>query len=271
MIEGKTKIVSPLWKKSEFGVVTTKDDITAGDGTKHDILAGKAKLATRTTCNVFEYLRSKGVPVAYFGRDGETTFLTRICNMIPVEVVVRRIATGSYLKRHHNIVEGTVFEEPVIEFFYKTTNRKVGDILLPCDDPLMRWNDIEDTYNLYMPNKLSLEGYVGCLKLFGVDAVALRTQLQECSEIASEVNIYLHDAWDRLGGTLYDFKLEFGILPDGSIVLADVVDCDSWRVMWNGIQLSKQGYRDGQDLEKVLGVYKLAASLTDQLVLRHSS
>jgi len=48
--------------------------------------------------------------------------------------------------------------------------------------------------------------------------------------------------------------------------LTDVIDCDSWRVIWNGIQLSKQGYRDGDDVEKVLGIYRLAASLTDRLV-----
>lgn len=57
MIEGKTKIISPLWEGADVGLVTTKDDITAGDGIKHDVMIGKAELATRTTCNVFEYLR----------------------------------------------------------------------------------------------------------------------------------------------------------------------------------------------------------------------
>jgi len=96
MIEGKTKIVDPLWEGANVGLVTTKDDITAGDGAKHDVMSGKAELATRTTCNIFEYLRSKGTPVAYIGRDGPTTFITKICDMILVEVVVRRIAFGSY-------------------------------------------------------------------------------------------------------------------------------------------------------------------------------
>ena len=69
-----------------------------------------------------------------------------------------------------------------------------------------------------------------------------------------------------LGGELYDFKLEFGLLPSNTIVLADVVDCDSWRVKWEGVQLSKQGYRDGDELSRVLGVYRLAASLTDRWI-----
>jgi len=265
MIEGKTKTVAPLWKGADVGLVTTKDDITAGDGAKHDIMVGKAELATRTTCNIFEYLRSKGTPVAYIGRDGPTTFITKICDMILVEVVVRRIAFGSYCKRHSDVVAGTVFEDPVIEFFYKTNGRRAGNQELPCDDPLMKWNDIDGWYDLYLPNKPSAHGYIGRLELSDADAETLKHQLGECAVISTDVNKYLRDAWRMLGGTLYDFKLEFGVLPDGSVVLADVVDCDSWRVQWNDVQLSKQGYRDGDDLNRVLGVYRLAASLTDRL------
>lgn len=266
MIEGKTKTVAPLWEGVDVGLVTTKDDITAGDGAKHDVMTGKAELATRTTCNIFEYLRAKGTPVAYIGRDGPTTFITRICDMILVEVVARRIAFGSYCKRHPDVVAGTVFEDPVIEFFYKTTGRRIGDQELPCDDPLMEWNDIDGWWDLYLPNKPSSDAYIGRLELSDADAETLKHQLGECTVITTDVNTYLRDAWRILDGTLYDFKLEFGVLSDGSVVLADVVDCDSWRVKWHDIQLSKQGYRDGDDLDRVLGVYRLAASLTDQLV-----
>lgn len=266
MIEGKTKIVTPLWEGADVGLVTTKDDITAGDGAKHDVMSGKAKLATRTTCNVFEYLRSKKVPVAYIGRDGPTTFLTRICKMIPVEVVVRRIAFGSYCKRHTDVAPETVLDGPVVEFFYKTTGRRIGDQELPCDDPLLLWNPAYHRYDLYLPDKPAAEGYIGRLEIPHFDRQELQRHLGACTAIAADVSMYLYGAWRRLGGTLYDFKLEFGVLPDGSIALADVVDCDSWRVKWEGIQLSKQGYRDGDDLERVLGVYRLAASLTDRLV-----
>lgn len=266
MIEGKTKVLTPLWSGAEVGSFMSKNDITAGDGAKHDVMSGKAELATRTTCNVFEYLRSKGTPVAYIGRDGPNTFLTRICDMIPVEVVGRRIAAGSYCKRHPDVVAGKVFEDPVVEFFYKTTGRRIGNQELPCDDPLMVWNDTICRYELYVPNKPSAVGYIGPLELSNTSADTLKRQLGECAVIAADVNTHLCDAWRMLGGTLYDFKLEFGVLPDGRVVLADVVDCDSWRVMWDGLQLSKQGYRDGDDLERVLGIYRLAASLTDQLI-----
>lgn len=266
MIEGKTKTVAPLWEGADVGIVTTKDDITAGDGAKHDIMIGKAELATRTTCNVFEYLRAKGIPLAYIGRDGPTTFLTRICEMIPVEVVVRRIAMGSYCKRNPEVEAGTIFEEPVVEFFYKTTERRLGDRELPCDDPLMELCENYKCLHLFLPDRPSADGYLGRLEFSDTDAETWKSQLEECIIIATDVNTHLRDAWRMLGGTLYDFKLEFGVLPDSSIVLADVVDCDSWRVKWNGVQLSKQGYRDGDDLNRVLNVYRLAASLTDRLV-----
>lgn len=264
MIEGKTKRVARLQKKSPIGVVTSKEDITAGDGAKHDVMAGKAELATRTTCNVFDYLQKQGVPLAYIGRDGPTTFLTLICTMIPVEVVVRNIATGSYCKRHPDIADDTHFKEPVVEFFYKTTRRRIDDQELPCDDPMMEWNDIDGWWDLYLPNKPLSDAHIGRLQLSDADTEALKRQLGECTVIATDVNTHLRDAWRRVGGTLYDFKLEFGMLPDRSVVLADVVDCDSWRVKWKGIQLSKQGYRDGDDLDRVLNVYRLAASLTDR-------
>lgn len=265
MIAGKTKILAPLWEKADIGLVTTKDDITAGDGAKHDVMPGKAELATKTTCNIFNYLQSMGIPVAFIGRDGPITFITRICKMIPIEVVVRNIAFGSYCKRHPEVVTGTVFENPVVEFFYKTDKQRIGDQTLPCDDPLIKLNSNRNQWDLYVPYKPPNEGYICRLNIPDEEAVMLKCQLEKCWVIANNVNKYLYDAWQMLGGTLYDLKLEFGFLPDGSIVLADVVDCDSWRVMWGNIQLSKQGYRDGDDLARVLGVYRLAASLTDQL------
>lgn len=266
MIKGKTKTVTPLWKGADIGLVKTKDDITAGDGAKHDIMFGKAELATRTNCNVMEYLRGKDISVAFIGRDGPTTFLTRICNMIPVEVVVRRIAFGSYCKRNPDVEKGMVFEEPVVEFFYKTSEQRINNRELPCDDPLMIWSDMDGDFSLYRPDHPFLDGHIGRLDSFITVPSTLVGQLNKCRNIAADVSTHLHDAWHVLGGTLYDFKLEFGVLSDGTIVLADVVDCDSWRVQWQGVQLSKQGYRDGDELNRVLGVYRLAASLTDQLV-----
>jgi phosphoribosylaminoimidazole-succinocarboxamide synthase len=92
----------------------------------------------------------------------------------------------------------------------------------------------------------------------------LNATLEDCSAIALYVFQLLREAWQELGGSLYDFKLEFGRTKSGELVVADVIDCDSWRVVRNGVQLSKQGYRDGDDLQRVLSVYQTAAQLTDR-------
>ncbi len=264
MIEGKTKIIRPLFEGSVIGLVTTKDDITAGDGAKHDIIPGKAALATRTTCNIFEVLRDAGVPVAYVGRDSPTTFLTLLCTMIPVEVVVRRVAMGSYLKRHPEMDYMGRLERPVVEFFYKTTGRSLNGQTLPCDDPLMLRT--REGWDLYYPNQPPYIGRICTLtEATCGNMVQFSRILEKCGTLARDTFIILEREWESLSGTLQDFKVECGILPDKTVVVADVIDCDSWRVAWNGHQLSKQGYREGDDLDRVLGVYRIAAALTDAM------
>lgn len=264
--EGKTKKLTLLGVSGRLALVTTKNDITAGDGARHDVMQGKDELSTRTTCNVFEYLSTMGIPLAYVDRDGPTTFFTQVCTMIPVEVVVRRIATGSFIKRHPEVKDGAPFETPLVEFYYKTTGRQIGSTMLPCDDPLMVWNEEKERYDLYLPNKPRAEGLIGPLELDSNATRTLSDQLAQCAQIARDVSMHLATAWQALGGDLYDFKVEFGFLPSGKIVVADVIDCDSWRVVWNGIKLSKQGYRDGDDVKKVLEIYRQAAALTDQML-----
>ncbi len=266
-ISGKTKSITPILD-GKIGIVKSFDTLTAGDGAKKDELPGKGELATRTTCNVFEFLQKNGVPLAYIGRDGPDTFITRICNMIPVEVVVRKIATGSYLKRNPEVQEGLVFKKPVIEFFLKTSGRKFEDTELPCDDPMLRWDRKGSVCHLYFPDRPHEQGHI-CQLLYPLqEHSSLKRDLMTCERIARHVGYLLGKAWEKLGGALYDFKLEFGKLSDPKsekqIVLADVLDCDSWRVIWEGVQLSKQKYRDGDKLEDVLAVYRVAAALTDK-------
>lgn len=266
MPEGKTKIVTPCFEGCHIAIVETKDDMTAFDKKIHEVMAGKAELATRTTCNVFERLRSRGVPLAYIGRDGPKTFLTRICTMILVEVVVRWVATGSYCTRFADVKKGTILTEPVVEFFYKTTDKTIGDRKLPCDDPLMVLGEDGSEYDLYFPDRPNEVGYIGPLGLTEADTRTLASQLATCKEIALEAGEHLREAWKEVGGDLYDYKTEYGTLPDGEIVLSDVIDCDSWRVLWEGLQLSKQPFRERESLDRVLGVYRIAASLSDRFV-----
>ncbi|GAH60516.1 unnamed protein product, partial [marine sediment metagenome] len=101
-----------IWSTSNKDVVLieSRDDITAGDGVRHDIIAHKGVLATETTCNCFSLLNAKGIPTHFIERESERRFLALRAKMIPVELVARRIATGSYLKRHPETIEGTVFD-----------------------------------------------------------------------------------------------------------------------------------------------------------------
>ena len=87
--EGKTKIIRQDPDKDGHVLIEAKDDITAGDGAKHDIMQGKAAIATGTTCNVFQLLKACGIPLAFVEQRGEETFVARKCTMLPYEVVVR--------------------------------------------------------------------------------------------------------------------------------------------------------------------------------------
>ncbi|PIR83496.1 hypothetical protein COU19_00130 [Candidatus Kaiserbacteria bacterium CG10_big_fil_rev_8_21_14_0_10_56_12] len=126
LIEGKTKVLYPIAGRDGFAHVTSKDDITAGDGKKHDKIEGKGALSNQTTCNVFLLLKACGIPVAFEERAGPTTFVAPLCTMLPYEVVVRRAAYGSHLKRNPHLTKGHVFPHLLVEFYLKTSEEVAG-------------------------------------------------------------------------------------------------------------------------------------------------
>src|SRR5262249_39133601 len=101
--EGKTKTIHRIVGSPDLVALVSKDDITAGDGAKHDVIDGKGALANRTTCNVFRLLKACGLPIAFEEQDSATSFVGPQCAMLPYEVVTRREAHGSYLKRNPHI------------------------------------------------------------------------------------------------------------------------------------------------------------------------
>ena len=121
--EGKTKKIYRINGSSDLVSVIAKDDITAGDGAKHDIIPDKGRLANATTCNVFRLLKACGLPVAFEEQDSPTSFIAPPCTMLPYEVVVRREAHGSYLKRNPHFTKGQLFPKLIVEFFLKTRTR----------------------------------------------------------------------------------------------------------------------------------------------------
>src|ERR1041384_3052788 len=136
--EGKTKRIFRI-NGSDLVSVVSKDDITAGDGAKHDIIPDKGRLANQTTCNVFRLLKACGLPVAFEEQDSPTSFIAPLCEMLPYEVVVRREAHGSYLKRSPAFAKGQLFPKLIVEFFLKTKDKDWKGKPLVADDPLMHY------------------------------------------------------------------------------------------------------------------------------------
>lgn len=264
--KGKTKTLFQFTKKnSDLVLVRNSDDITAGDGARHTNINihGKGELVTRITCNVFELLKRRQMPCAYVGRIEPNAFLAHKCTMIPVKVVMRGYQEDSYLKRDKNAIRGIRFETPVVEFFLKTNNRSFNDMNTTYNDPLMEYDINGLKWYLYAPDQPRASSARVGVSWSPEYAHAMYKNLSECKRIAQKIYECIEWAWRKHGGILHDIKFEFGIKADGEIVLADVIDCDSWRVLWNKMQLSKQGYRDGDSAEEVLEVYKITASITD--------
>ncbi|HXW85900.1 MAG TPA: phosphoribosylaminoimidazolesuccinocarboxamide synthase [Candidatus Bathyarchaeia archaeon] len=261
--EGKTKIIRSFSDDMRYVIIESKDDITAGDGARHDVILGKAQLATDTTCNVFQLLTACYLPVAFEKQLDETKFLARRCDMIPYEVVVRREAHGSYLKRHPELKKGHVFPRLIVEFFLKTNNKVWNETSIPVDDPYVQFDGEKallflPTQPLYQQhpflvlNDFPLKNNTDCFEQMA--ALAVRTFL------------VLEKSWQRVGGRLVDMKVEFGFDTEGALLLADVIDNDSWRVIFDEKYIDKQIYRDGGDLEVVKNRYEFVRDLTKSFV-----
>lgn len=234
--EGKTKII---WGDPDGHEVTieSKDDITAGDGARHDEIEGKAVLATTTTVNCFRVLEAAGIPTAFICDHDARHFKARRVEMIPLELVTRRLATGSYLKRNPDAVEGEVFDPLVFEFFYKDDARHDPIVLPVVTDGGVK-------LHLHEAGKpVSTETMIDIIpSLWSME------QLAELERITREVFATLEECWSAHDVALVDLKIECGFDAEtGEILVADVIDNDSWRIWPGGDKaqmLDKQVYRD---------------------------
>ncbi|MFV9506983.1 MAG: phosphoribosylaminoimidazolesuccinocarboxamide synthase [Oscillochloridaceae bacterium umkhey_bin13] len=238
LAEGKTKIVYVHPDDSALCILAHKDGITAGDGTRRHTIPGKGALAGRTTANVFRLLAAHGVATHFVAAPTLDQTIVRRCTMIPLEVVTRRLATGSFLRRHPEVAEGQRFEPTLIEFFLKDD---------AAHDPLIEEAAIIEA------------GY------------ATADEVATMVATAREVFAILESAWAKLEVNLVDLKIEFGRTETGLLV-ADVIDNDSWRI-WpggeKGRMLDKQVYRnatlvDDAVLADVYARYAQVAELTAQ-------
>jgi phosphoribosylaminoimidazole-succinocarboxamide synthase len=265
-IEGKTKIIIDAGDGTVL--IRSKDDITAGDGAKHDVIEGKAAASTTTTCNIFRLLNNNRVPTHFVERLDAVTFQARKVEMIPLELVARRIATGSFLDRNADIADGTVFADLVFEVFEKDDANH---------DPLLEFDFARDVLRRFVPNtKAALQlGDVHAGDLISEEtlshsryAMVTPDVLEQLRDLTVRTFEIVERAWARVGGTYFDFKIECGFDHEtGALLVADVIDSDSGRLRFGDKDMSKQAYRDGsQSLPDIKKNFDAVAELTKQFV-----
>ncbi|XP_074807462.1 uncharacterized protein LOC141986641 isoform X5 [Natator depressus] len=219
--EGKTKEVYELPGLPGCVMMQSKDQITAGNAARKDHMEGKAAISNATTSCVFQLLHESGIKTAFVRKHSDTAFIAAQCEMIPIEWVCRRIATGSFLKRNPGVKEGYKFYPPKIEMFYKDD---------AANDP--QWSEEQ-----LIEAKFCFAGLT--IGQTEVDIMAHSTQA---------IFEILEKSWLPQNCTLVDMKIEFGVnITTKEIVLADVIDNDSWRLWPSGDrsqQKDKQSYRD---------------------------
>lgn len=210
LYEGKAKKVFAT-DDPELLIVQYKDDATAFNGLKKGTIAGKGIINNQMSNRLMMLLEKKGVPTHFVKELSERETLVKKVEIVPLEVIVRNISAGSFAK-HYGVEEGLVFDEPTIEFSYK--NDALGD-------PLLNFH-----------HALALK-------------IATAQELQSIEAYSMQVNGILREFWATCGVTLVDFKMEFGRLCDGTIVLADEISPDTSR-LWDsktGEKLDKDRFR----------------------------
>ncbi|MEI7451976.1 MAG: phosphoribosylaminoimidazolesuccinocarboxamide synthase [Candidatus Falkowbacteria bacterium] len=286
---GKTKEIHSVLGRPNSVILKNKDEITKNDDKSlTKTMASKAEYATATTCMVFQLLKEAGIPVAFESQISPTEFLAPKCAMIPLEVIIRRYADGSCLKRSPNLKTGEGqaphrFHKLVFELFLKTTEGKFSgksgnelsmsnDVLSdndkPVDDPFIA-NPYDSTWTLKNPKIPTWDAKSDLgLSVANSDVLPTGIKLSEIEKITRQVFLILENAWAQLGCRLIDFKIEFGIDADGNLLVADVIDNDSWRLRtadWK--ELSKQLFRDNFSMEEISEKYALVAKLVERFAL----
>ena len=219
--EGKAKRVYATDKADEV-IVSYKDDATALDGLKKGTIEGKGAINNRMSNYLMTLLEKKGVPTHLVCELSDRETVVKRVSIVPLEVIIRNISAGSFAKRY-GVEEGIVFDEPTIEFSYKNDD---------LHDPLI---------NSYHALALGL---------------ATKGEIETIKRYAFTVNSVLSEYFLGLGVRLVDFKLEFGRLPNGEIVLADEISPDTCR-FWDAKtneKLDKDRFR--RDMGGVEEAYK---------------
>ena len=218
--EGKAKKVF-LTDDPGIVIVDYKDDATAFNGLKKGTIAGKGVVNNKVSNHFFRLLESHGIPTHFVEQLSDRETAVRRVQILPVEVIVRNRAAGSFSKRM-GVEEGTTLACPILEYSYK--NDELGDPFI----------------NSY---------YIRALK------IATDEEMEQVKTLSFRINDILRAYLDGLGIELIDFKLEFGRY-DGKVILADEISPDTCR-FWDkatGKKLDKDRFR--RDLGEVEEAYR---------------
>ena len=218
--EGKAKKVF-LTDVPGVVIVDYKDDATAFNGLKKGTIAGKGVVNNKVSNHFFRLLESKGIPTHYVEQLSDRETAVKRVEILPVEVIVRNRAAGSFSKRM-GVAEGTALACPILEYSYK--NDELGDPFI----------------NSY---------YIRALN------IATDEEMEQVKEYSFRINDILKSYLDGLGIELIDFKLEFGRC-EGKVILADEISPDTCRY-WDkatGKKLDKDRFR--RDLGDVEEAYR---------------
>lgn len=219
--EGKAKKLYTT-EDPKYLIVEYKDSFTAFNGQKKATMSGKGVLNNKISSRLFELLAENGVESHFAGQIDDVHQLVRRVKIVPLEVIVRNITTGSLCKRL-GVAEGMKLPRPLFEMCYK--DDALGDPFIIEDHAL----------------------------LFGW---ATKEEIDKIKEISFKVNDILKDYFAGKGVVLVDFKLEFGKDSDGKLMLADEISPDTCR-FWDsstGDHLDKDRFR--KDLGNVMAAYE---------------
>ena len=210
LYEGKAKKVYAT-EDPNLVIVSYKDDATAFDGAKKGTIVGKGVINNQMTNRLMAKMEKAGIPTHFVKELSERDTLVKKVSIVPLEVIIRNISAGHFASRY-GVEEGIVFSEPTIEFSYKN-------------------DDLHDPFiNHYYALALDL---------------ATQEELDTIAKYAFKVNEVLKKIMLDANIRLVDFKLEFGRLSDGTIILADEISPDTCR-FWDattGAHLDKDLFR----------------------------
>lgn len=220
LYEGKAKKIFAT-NYGDKVIIDYKDDATAFNGEKKGQIESKGELNNNIASGLFELLKSKGIGSHFIAKLSEREMLCEKVSIIPLEVIVRNVAAGSFSKRL-GVAEGSELKTTIFEISYKDDS--LGDPLINDYHAVAigaaTWKDLKTIYS-----------------------------------ITAKINKVLTAFFADRGIRLIDFKLEFGKTANGKIILADEISPDTCR-FWDaktGEKLDKDRFR--RDLGNVKEAY----------------